>query len=659
MPQRVDFWGIPQPWGPVAVYLIVGLGTLVLVIRFALAVARWVKVGYKEGAWDHFFIRLKQMIVVAFAQVKIFSDPFAGILHAVLAWGFFVFFLGTALATINSHIVPILQGGAYLAYKLALDGFTIIFLIGAALAGYRRWIQKPIRLTQVRRFNLSIALLIFIVLNGLIVESLRLAIQRPAWGMWSPAGWLLAQVWISSGASDAVLHGWHVSFYFVHFISVSLFFISIPELTLRHIITAPLNAFFSNPEHNMGRIQDQPKSADGNPELSTGLAGLTWKQLLESEACTECGRCQAVCPIYTAGGKLNPRMVEQTVRKSIYAARGEEQTDYRDGIADEVVWACTTCAACNQACPILIRPMDTLVGLRRGLVTEGSVDPLLQDALGYLNRLGNSAGEPPVQRPRWTDGLTFKIKDARKESVEYLWFVGDTAAYNPAAIDVTRTAAEVLHRAGVDFGILYEEERNSGNDVRRTGEEGLYEQLAQQNIDLLQKCHYKAILTTDPHTYNTLKNEYPSSGLQTAPVYHISELLDQMIEDGRLKFSRPFDAKVTYHDPCYLGRYNGIYAAPRRVLAAAGCQIVEMPRNRENGFCCGAGGGHLWMEESPLRERPSEMRIREAAALEGVETFVVACPKDLVMYHDAVLTTEMQGRLVVKDLVEIVRSSMG
>jgi Fe-S oxidoreductase len=260
---------------------------------------------------------------------------------------------------------------------------------------------------------------------------------------------------------------------------------------------------------------------------------------------------------------------------------------------------------------------------------------------------------------RWTEGLSFKIKDARTEPVDLVWFVGDTAAYNPAAVEVTRTAAEVLHRAGVDFGILYEAEQNSGNDVRRTGEEGLYEQLSQKNIALLAECRYRAILTTDPHTYNTLKNEYPLAGFKPAKVYHIAELLDELIASGRLALPRPFAGKVTYHDPCYLGRYNGVYEAPRRVLAAAGCQVIEMPRNRENGFCCGAGGGHLWMEEGPMRERPSEMRIREAAGLAGVETFVVACPKDLVMYHDAVLTTELQGRLVVKDLVEIVRTAMG
>jgi Fe-S oxidoreductase/nitrate reductase gamma subunit len=659
MPQRVDFWGIPQPWGPVAVYLIVGMGTLVLVIRFALAIARWAKIGYQAGAWDHFFARLGQMFRVAFAQVKIFSDPFAGVLHAALAWGFFVFFLGTALATINSHLLPFLQGGAYLAYKLALDGFTIIFLVGAALAAYRRLIQKPARLTQAARFNFSIALLVFIVLNGLLVESLRLAIQRPAWAVWSPAGWLLAQVWISTGASEAVLHGWHVGAYFLHFISVSVFFISIPELTLRHIITAPLNSFFSDPQKNPGRVQDQPRAADGEPRLESGLAGLAWKQLLESEACTECGRCQAVCPVLAAGGTLNPRLVEQSVRGAVYSASAGGAADYQAGISEEAVWACTTCAACNQACPILIHPMDTLVSLRRGLVTEGRVDPLLQDTFGYLSRLGNATGEPPNQRVRWTEGLSFKIKDARTEPVDLVWFVGDTAAYNPAAVEVTRTAAEVLHRAGVDFGILYEAEQNSGNDVRRTGEEGLYEQLSQKNIALLAECRYRAILTTDPHTYNTLKNEYPLAGFKPAKVYHIAELLDELIASGRLALPRPFAGKVTYHDPCYLGRYNGVYEAPRRVLAAAGCQVIEMPRNRENGFCCGAGGGHLWMEEGPMRERPSEMRIREAAGLAGVETFVVACPKDLVMYHDAVLTTELQGRLVVKDLVEIVRTAMG
>jgi Fe-S oxidoreductase len=290
--------------------------------------------------------------------------------------------------------------------------------------------------------------------------------------------------------------------------------------------------------------------------------------------------------------------------------------------------------------------------MRRHLVIEGRVDAELQDALANLGRYGNSFGKSARARARWSKKVEPKIKDARKEPVEYLWFVGDYASYNPSLTEITQMTAEVFQKAGLDFGLLYDSEQNTGNDVRRVGEEGLFEMLAEKNVAALAQCDYQAIVTTDPHSYNTLKNEYPPNGGQ--PVLHYAELLDEMLASGQLRFSKKLDGKVTYHDPCYLGRYNDVYDAPRQVIAATGCQLVEMPRHGDRALCCGAGGGRIWMEEGEVDERPSESRVREAAELEGVETLVVACPKDVSMFRDAVKTTGLEGRLVVKDLIELV-----
>jgi len=218
--------------------------------------------------------------------------------------------------------------------------------------------------------------------------------------------------------------------------------------------------------------------------------------------------------------------------------------------------------------------------------------------------------------------------------------------------------AEVFQKIGLDFGILYDAERNAGNDVRRIGEEGLFEMLAEKNVAALSKSKYQKIVTTDPHSYNTLKNEYPAEGDGQLPVLHYAELLDQLICSGQLKFSKKLGLKVTYHDPCYLGRYNGVYDAPRRIIQATGCELVEMPRHGERAFCCGAGGGRIWMTEGEIQERPSESRIREAVALDGVNTFVVACPKDVTMYRDAIKTTGNESRLTVKDLIELVHAAL-
>jgi Fe-S oxidoreductase len=302
--------------------------------------------------------------------------------------------------------------------------------------------------------------------------------------------------------------------------------------------------------------------------------------------------------------------------------------------------------------------VDTIVDMRRYMVIEGQVDAELQDALANLGRYGNSFGKSGRARARWTRSVEPKIKDARKEAVEYLWFVGDYASYSATLTDITQMTAEVFQKAGLDFGLMYDGEQNAGNDVRRVGEEGLFEMLVEKNVAALSKCTHQAIVTTDPHSYNALKHEYPAEINGGRPVLHYAELLDQLIASGRLKFSKKLGYQVTYHDPCYLGRYNGVYDAPRRVIEATGCELVEMPRHGARAFCCGAGGGRIWMEEGEVQERPSEARIREAAELDGVTTFVVACPKDVTMYRDAVKTTGHEDRLVVKDLIELVHEAL-
>jgi len=260
-------------------------------------------------------------------------------------------------------------------------------------------------------------------------------------------------------------------------------------------------------------------------------------------------------------------------------------------------------------------------------------------------------------RGRWTAELDFEVKDARREAVDVLWFVGDYASFEARSQRVTRALARVLQRAGVDFGILYDGESNSGNDVRRAGEEGLFEMLAQANVATLDGCEFKRILTSDPHSLNTLVHEYPDYGGRWTVLHH-SELLLELLQQGRLGEPRALGHRVTYHDPCHLGRLGGGYEAPRIVLSLLGCELVEMPRNRDNSFCCGAGGGQIWIADQPAGERPSENRIREALALDGVELFVVACPKDVTMYEDAIKTTGAGERLRLRELSELVDEAL-
>jgi len=282
-----------------------------------------------------------------------------------------------------------------------------------------------------------------------------------------------------------------------------------------------------------------------------------------------------------------------------------------------------------------------------------------------LTRYGNSFGKSARARAKWTEGLGFKIKDARKEPVEYLWFVGDYASFDPRVQEITRTAARVFNEAGLDFGILYDAEQNAGNDARRIGEEGLFDVLKEKNLKALGKAQFQKVFTTDPHTYQALKHEYAAGdgnggGLDAAKVFHYTEVLDDLMQRGKLAVKEKIGARITYHDPCYLGRYNQVYDPPRRVLRRLGAEVVEMPRNRDNAYCCGAGGGRIWMEDAAgVHERPAESRVKEAAGIPGVETLVVACPKDLVMFQDAIKTAGLEGKLVVKDTIELVGEAAG
>jgi Fe-S oxidoreductase len=328
-----------------------------------------------------------------------------------------------------------------------------------------------------------------------------------------------------------------------------------------------------------------------------------------------------------------------------------------DGVRVDTVWACMQCNACVEICPVGIEQAPIINQLRRRLVEEGELDPNLQSTLQVIHKSGNSFGENKRRRGRWAKELDFEIPDARKQPVDVLWFVGDYASFDPRSQQVSQTLARLLHQAGVDFGILYDGERNSGNDVRRIGEEGLFETLAEQNIETLAGCEFQRIITTDPHSLNTLRNEYPALGGEWRVAHHTTLLLE-LLREGKLEPVRQLGNRVTYHDPCHLGRFNGEYDNPRRILELLGCTLLEMPRNRDNSFCCGAGGGRIWIPDKPGQERPSENRIREAVSLDEVQYFVVACPKDVTMYEDAIKTSGNADRIELRELTELVQDAL-
>jgi succinate dehydrogenase/fumarate reductase iron-sulfur protein len=351
------------------------------------------------------------------------------------------------------------------------------------------------------------------------------------------------------------------------------------------------------------------------------------------EDCLECALCVSACPVAATCREFVGPAALGAAGRLLDEPRGSKREAVLEWLArPEAVWLCSTCMACVEACPAGIGHMTLITEERRALVEQGELDPLLARALQNVAAHGNSFGKSARLRARWAKPLDFRIPDARREPVEYLWFVGDFASFDARAAETSRRLATILHAAGVSFGLLYEGERSTGNDVRRAGEEGLFELLAEQNMEALRDAQFDAVFTTDPHSLHALRNEYPELG---QPVYHYTELLVELANRGVLELEPALrGTRVTYHDPCYLARYNGITAAPRQLIAATGAELVEMPRHGAQTFCCGAGGGRIWMPE-PDGERPAEQRIREAQALEGIEYFVVSCPKDLAMYSAA------------------------
>jgi Fe-S oxidoreductase/nitrate reductase gamma subunit len=636
-------------------------------------VAATPKAGFRWATLRDGFVRalpgVRDFFVHVLGQVRILKKLYPGVMHFMIFWGVTFQVLGTIINLLNMKlfipwVITVPRNGWYLGYELVMDIAGVFILLGVLMAVFRRLVLRPKALETKWDDWYALVMLFLIVFIGFTNEGIRIMVTNPPWAAWSPVGNWAAGIIRATGFPVEQAAAVHDALVYTHVILALLLVGSIPFTKMRHLVNAPLNILV-RPRRKVGELA---KIENVETAELPGIGKVTdfrSQQLLSLDACVGCGRCEEACPAFAAGTPLSPKQLILDLRETLHQdvpvlPGGNGKSPFLIGtrVKDEVLWSCTTCGACVRECPVLVGHVDAIVDMRRYLVIEGRMDTELQTALENFGRYGNSFGQSERMRAKWTQPIQPVIKDARREAVEYLWFVGDYASYSPTLTDVTRMTAEVFQKIGLDFGILYDAERNAGNDVRRVGEEGLYEILVEKNMGVLNKSKYQKIVTTDPHTYNTLKNEYPTNGNGRQAVLHYTELLDQLIASGQLKFSKKLGLKVTYHDPCYLGRYNGVYDAPRRVIQATGCELVEMPRHGDRAFCCGAGGGRIWMAEGEIQERPSESRIREAVNLEGVNTFIVACPKDVTMFRDAVKTTGYEERLVIKDLIELVHAAL-
>jgi Fe-S oxidoreductase/nitrate reductase gamma subunit len=674
-PWRCGWWNIPIPLRVVFfVAMVIAVGVMVY---FIVQRIRLWRQGQPEIGFDRPWQRLVRTFKYAVAQVRILRQRYPAAMHLGIFWGMVLLFIGTVLGSLDTDVFEIvfnaklLQGNLYLLEKVVLDLAALFVLVGLGLAIYRRYVVKPDRLNTDWRFNFTLPLLAFIILTGLCVEALRLAAMQPAWAPFSVVAYPLSLLF--GGLSENVLLGLHRSLWTIHFAAVAVAFATLPLTNLFHIFTSPANIFVA-PFRVKGALKPISNLETAEQLGVKKLADLPWPRLVNVDACTECGRCQTVCPAYAAHQPLSPKKLVLDLRGALTASQEQggngaaDETPQRpsasapllvgDVIKHETLWSCTTCYACVYECPVLIEQVDDIVDMRRYLaLMEGDIPSSLATTLTNIERAGNPWKQPKRKRAAWTQGLDFEVPvmaNVAEEGVDVLWWVGCAGAYDPRNQKVTKAIASILHAAGVNFAILGEEETCTGDSARRAGNEYLFQQLAQQNIETLNGYKFKLILTQCPHCLNTLLNEYPQFGGHYQVMHH-TQYIEALLAEGQVKVKVEAEAKITFHDPCYLGRYNDEYDAPRHVATATGMKLVEMEKSRAQAMCCGGGGARVWMEDEGTT-RINYNRLAQIQAT-GCKEVGVACPFCMVMLEDAKGAKGFED-LVVRDVAEIVAEAL-
>ncbi len=587
-----------------------------------------------------------------------------GIAHFLIFGGCTVLILGAFVDFISHYFFHFMEGRVYLGYSVVVDAFGVLVLVGAVIFLVRRYGQRPERLDNKPEDLVAILLIVFVVIGGFVVEGFRIAATElpttPDWALWSPGGYLLARAF--SGLNESTLLTWHRITWWIHMVMAfgAIAYVSLFWNRLWHIIVSPLNVFFRSlgPKGVIAPIDLEKAETFGTSKVQD----FTWKQLLDVDACVRCGRCQDLCPAYASGKPLNPKKVVQDIKTQLleeapYLMKGAAPEKGKDLITERVgvdeIWNCTTCRACDEACPIYVDHIDKIIDMRRSLVLDRATIPeTAEGALRSIEARGHPWRGTTATRTGWAEGLDIKALSDSSD-VDILYWVGCTSALEDRSIKVAQAIARVLKLSGVNFGILGTEETCCGDPARRLGNEYLFQTLAQANIELLKNYKVKKIVTGCPHCYHMLKNEYPQFGGEFEVTHH-TELIAGLLQQEKLKVIKSIGGRVTYHDACYLGRYNDIFDYPRQILSdLPDITLVEMNRNKDRSFCCGAGGGHLWLEEQKKGERINVMRTEQAMETRA-KIIATACPYCLQMFEDGIKAKAAEETLKTRDIAELV-----
>ncbi|MBP1731832.1 MAG: hypothetical protein H6Q55_2261 [Deltaproteobacteria bacterium] len=676
-PVSATYWGIP---GYVIFWVLFVIAFGLFLQRFYF-LYRLMRLGKQENRFDRIGERIKAMLIEIVPQwctlKNVTRKDRAGIAHALFFWCFSLFFL--------SYIIFIgLAGGFGLSPWIERTPFETVYFsildIAAALvtltlivAAVRRYILRPQRLEPTAEAGIILMMVFFLmglhVLGGAFDHA-----ARGVHASWPPLAAALAGFLSRTGLSQGTLEAGYRGVWWLHYLVILGFMVYIPRSKHLHILASFANVFFKplGPKVTLEPLPLEESESFGVSKIQD----FTWKDLLDLYACAVCGQCHVNCPAQLSGKSLSPREVIHNLKEHLLEAgpgllAGEAEassesqaktpakTMIGDVVTEAEIWACTTCGACQEVCPVNIEHIRKIIDLRRNLVlTQSKMPESAQIMLRNMQQRGHPwAGVQSLRlRGDWTSGLELKIL-AEGDSADTLFWVGCTGALVERNVKSTLSMTRVLKAAGVDYGVLGDAETCCGDPARRAGNDFQFQIMAEQNIEMFKSHNIKEIVTSCPHCYNSLKHEYPRYGGEFK-VVHYTQFIADLIRQGKLKLTNELNAKITYHDPCYLGRYNSVYLEPRQVLQTIPkTRLVEMDRSRDTGFCCGGGGGLMWIEEQPGTTKINQMRTEEVLKT-GAETVVTACPYCLQMFEEGIEHKSIQDSLKARDLVELVEAAM-
>jgi len=656
---REIYWNVGHGAGTlVPMYLLSFVAVAILVYVFLNRLKNYQQ-GQPLDRTDQLPLRVTTMVKNILLQSKVLNVRGPGLAHALFFWGFFLLFLGTCLIVLQADFtdlffgVKFLKGSFYLFFSLILDLaglIAIIMLLG--LLG-RRLIVRPAGLETTKDDYIMHGLLLTILITGFVIEGARMAVTEMGTPLaaWSPVGLWVAKA-LSSMGESAVL-SLHSNLWWLHLLMVIVFIVIIPLTKFRHIFTTSANYLFTDlgPKGLVPTLDMEDEEAESFGAAK--VTDMTWKDIFDTDACTSCKRCQDRCPAWATDKPLSPMKLVQQIGE---VACANPDSNLLDTIEKDALWACTTCRACQEICPANIEHVNKIIDMRRNLVLMEGEFPgeEVMTAMENTEVNGNPFGLAFASRGDWAEGLPV-VTLGESTEVDILYFVGCYASFDKRNQAIAKAFIQLCDAAGVKVGILGKEEKCCGEPMRKMGNEYLYQMQAGENIELIKGYEVKQIVTTCPHCFNTLNKDYRDLGLDVE-VSHYTEYLAELLQQGRLKIT-PQSFGCTYHDSCYLGRYNDIYDAPRHLIEAAGGKITEMEKSHSEAFCCSAGGGRILAEES-LGSRINIKRVNMAVAT-GEPMLLSNCPFCLTMFEDGVKGVDVEDKLGARDIVEILVERLG